>query len=272
MDNNQNDNSKSKWCPNVIFEKGNISIGEFKTLDEAMSFPIPDKWCVNRTVGDNKFEKFMVLNVRVLIICDWSKSIQDSRKFVIALVYPDGQTIYYDFNNIQIDANVYETSLDEDVFNAIERVVVAHYKLHNPEVQNENKQHKTRYNMKKTIRLSESDLHRIISESVRRVINEYDDPTGYGNSQLTVGDLLAAWEQYGGKNERVEIFDGVNGFKCVHCIDGNYLFMSRKDYETYKKRGEEYDKQYAKEHSGKYGGGEGNQYLSNPSNLPAGLH
>ena len=174
MDNSQNDNSKSKWCPNVFFENDNISIGEFKTLDDAMAFPIPDKWCVNRTVGDNKFEKYMALNVRVLIICDWSKSIQDSRKFVIALVYPDGQTIYYDFNDIQIDANEYETSLDEDVFNAIERVVSAHYKLHNPEVQNENKQHKTRYNMKKTIRLSESDLHKIVKESIKRAINETD--------------------------------------------------------------------------------------------------
>lgn len=172
MYNNQNDNSKSKWCPNVFFEKRSISIGEFKTLDDAMGFPIPDKWCVNRTVGDNKFEKFMALNVRVLIICDWSKSIQDSRKFVIALVYPDGQTIYFDFNDIQIDANEYETSLDEDVFNAIERVVAAHYKLHNTEGQNENKQHKTRYNMKKTIRLSESDFHSVIQESVKRVLRE----------------------------------------------------------------------------------------------------
>lgn len=179
MYNNQNDNSKSKWCPNVFFEKGSISIGEFKTLDVAMGFPIPDKWCVNRTVGDNKFEKYMALNVRVLIICDWSKSIQDSRKFVIALVYPDGQTIYFDFNDIQIDANEYETSLDEDVFNAIERVVSAHYKLHNSET-NENKQHKTRYNMKKTIRLSESDLHKVIKESVKRAIHEgyYGDLSG----------------------------------------------------------------------------------------------
>ena len=119
--------------------------------------------------------------------------------------------------------------------------------------------------------LTENRLRGMIREAVRRVINEYVDPTGYGNSQLTVGDLLAAWEQYGGKDERVEIFDGVNGFKCVHCIDGNYLFMRRDDYERYKKGVEEYDKQYAEEHSGKYGGGEGNQYLSNPSSLPAGL-
>lgn len=36
----------------------------------------------------------------------------------------------------------------------------------------ENKQHKTRYNMKKTIRLSESDLHRVIKESVKRILRE----------------------------------------------------------------------------------------------------
>lgn len=37
---------------------------------------------------------------------------------------------------------------------------------------NENKQHKTRYNMKKTIRLSESDLHRVIKESVQTILKE----------------------------------------------------------------------------------------------------
>jgi hypothetical protein len=40
---------------------------------------------------------------------------------------------------------------------------------------NENKQHKTRYNMKKTIRLSESDLHRVIEESVKKVFMESID-------------------------------------------------------------------------------------------------
>ena len=40
------------------------------------------------------------------------------------------------------------------------------------EVITENKQHKTRYNMKKTIRLSESDLQRIVNESVKRIVRE----------------------------------------------------------------------------------------------------
>lgn len=127
-------------------------------------------------------------------------------------------------------------------------------------------------NNKRTIRLSESDLHRVIKESVRKIVNEYYDhnKSDYEN-QLTIDELIGIWENYGGLNERVEIFDGINGFKTVHWADGNQLFLSRKDYETYLKKQEGGERRYAEEHSGKYGGGEGNQYLSNPSSLPAGL-
>ena len=31
---------KSKYCPNIIIEDGNISLGEFKTLQDANEFPI----------------------------------------------------------------------------------------------------------------------------------------------------------------------------------------------------------------------------------------
>ncbi len=128
--------------------------------------------------------------------------------------------------------------------------------------------------MKKRIRLSERDLHRMIKESVRRILNEdiYDHNKSDHENQLTIDDLMGIWERYGGLNERVEVFDGVNGFKTVHWADGNQLFLSRKDYDTYLKKQEEGERRYAEEHSGKYGGGEGNQYLSNPSSLPAGLH
>ena len=128
--------------------------------------------------------------------------------------------------------------------------------------------------MKKRIRLSESDLHKVIKESVRRILNEdyYDHNKSGHENQLTIDELMGYWERYGGLNERVEVFDGVNGFKTVHWADGNLLFLSRKDYDTYLKRGEESEREWAEEHGGKYGGGEGNQYLSNPSSLPAGLH
>ena len=58
----------------------------------------------------------------------------------------------------------------------------------------ENKQHKTRYNMKKTIRLSESDLHRVIKESLRRMLKEghYEDDERYDNSYRECLRLLTA--------------------------------------------------------------------------------
>lgn len=39
---------------------------------------------------------------------------------------------------------------------------------------NENKQYKTNRNMKQVIRLTESDLHRVIKESVNKILNELD--------------------------------------------------------------------------------------------------
>lgn len=58
----------------------------------------------------------------------------------------------------------------------------------------DNKQHKTRYNMKKTIRLSESDLHRVIKESVKRMLKEghYEDDERYDNSYRECLRLLTA--------------------------------------------------------------------------------
>ena len=61
----------------------------------------------------------------------------------------------------------------------------------------ENKQHKTRYNMKKTIRLSESDLHRLIKESVKRCLKE---------TQKDLGN-----DEWNGHRTKVqEIFDKIN--------------------------------------------------------------
>ena len=58
MDNNQingQKNNKEAYCPNPIFNNGTIAIGEFKTLDDAMGFPLKEIWCINRK-GDNKFQ------------------------------------------------------------------------------------------------------------------------------------------------------------------------------------------------------------------------
>ena len=156
--------SKEAYCPNSFFDNGTISIGEFKTLDDAMNFPIKEIWCINRT-EDNKFNSYVSQGCRLLIICDWNKSIQDSQKFVVALISKSGKITYWDLNDLPINTKQYENSIDNDVLTAIFAVADELYRNNNQLNCNTNMN-------KKLIRLTEQDLHRIVKESVNRVLKE----------------------------------------------------------------------------------------------------
>ena len=122
MENNQINGqkiSKEAYCPNSFFDNGTISIGEFKTLDDAMNFPIKEIWRINRT-EDNKFQSYKSQGSRLLIICSWNRSIQDSLKFVVAVIHKDkvGKVYYWDMNDLPLYSeerkNQYEGSLGDD--------------------------------------------------------------------------------------------------------------------------------------------------------------
>jgi hypothetical protein len=159
--------SKEAYCPNSFFDNGTISIGEFKTLDDAMNFPIKEIWCINRT-EDNKFQSYKSQGSRLLIICSWNRSIQDSLKFVVAVIHKDkvGKVYYWDMNDLPLypeeRKNQYEGSLGDD----------ATYTLY--QIANNRLNCNTNMN-KKLIRLTESDLRKIVKESVGIIINEMDD-------------------------------------------------------------------------------------------------
>lgn len=167
MDNNQingQKNNKEAYCPNPIFNNGNVSIGEFKTIEDAMNFPIQEIWCINRTQG-NKFNSYISKGCRLLIICDWGKSIQDPQKFVVALISKSGKITYWDINDLPINTRRYENSIGNDVLIAVYAVA--------DELYRNNNQLNCNLNMnKKLIRLTESDLHQIVKESVNKVLRE----------------------------------------------------------------------------------------------------
>ena len=96
----------------MFFDNGNVSIGEFKTIEEAMSFPLKETWCINRTL-DNKFQAYKNQGTRILIICNWNKGIQDSTKFIVALVFKDGSIKYFDTNDLLMNEKQYENSIDK---------------------------------------------------------------------------------------------------------------------------------------------------------------
>ena len=167
MNNNQingQKNNKEAYCPNPIFNNGTVSIGEFKTIEDAMNFPMQEIWCINRT-QDNKFNSYVSQGCRLLIICDWGKSIQDSQKFVVALISKSGKITYWDLNDLPINTRQYENSIDNDVLTAIYAVA--------DELYRNNNQLNCNLNMnKKQIRLTESDLKQIVKESVNRILKE----------------------------------------------------------------------------------------------------
>ena len=152
---------KRHWAkPNPIYNQNGVYVGEFKSFCDANMLPINTNWCITKT--KSRYNEFNNENSKCLYIINNSN--QDPWRRVIAVVYTD-RVEYWDSTNIRIDDNApYEKTLP------IEAVNIIHSRYKNNT--NENKQHKTRYNMKKTIRLSESDLHRMIKESVKRVLRE----------------------------------------------------------------------------------------------------
>lgn len=143
-----------------------------------MNFPIKEIWCINRT-EDNKFQSYKSQGSRLFIICSWNRSTQDPLKFVLALIHKDkvGKLYYWDMNDLPLypdeKKNQYEGSLGDDATFTL-------YQIAN------NKELNCNRNMnKKLIRLTESDLHKIIKESVKRALNEGSD---------TVSELQQAYD------------------------------------------------------------------------------
>lgn len=98
-----------------------------------------------------------------------------------------------DSNAVHRDNNLV-THPQGEIAKVLQNYITANKSQENNSETNENKQYKTRYNMKKTIRLSESDLHRVIKESLRRMLKEghYEDDERYDNSYRECLRLLTA--------------------------------------------------------------------------------
>ena len=118
------DMKKEAYCPNMLFDNSIISIGEFKTLDDAINFPLKENWFINRR-QDNKFNSYKLQGYRILIICSWNRSIQDPLRFVVALIHKDkvGKPYYLDMDDLPLhsneEKNQYEDSLGDDAIQTL---------------------------------------------------------------------------------------------------------------------------------------------------------
>ena len=132
------------------------------------------------------------------------------------------------------------------------------------------------------VRITESRLRGMIREAVKQVLRENEVtlpgslqkvklPDGMKpriRGQYTISDLIEVLQECDG-NERVEVYDGKDGFSTIYAAIGPYLFLSDRDFLNYVQSELNAQEERRNEY-GRYGGGEGNAYLSNPSSLPAG--
>lgn len=171
---------QSIYCPNLIFDNDTISIGEFKTIDDCMNYPIKE-WCITKE-DDNKFDAYKRQGDRLLIICSWER--QDSQRFVVAIANRSHKIKYFDLNDLPMDlvAKDYEQSLGNDAISILKQYGITN-------------ESKTNKNMKKnTIKLTESQLKKVIAESVKKVLKEeYElpwNPLKYQDVGLKLEDLI----------------------------------------------------------------------------------
>ncbi len=158
---------KVSKLPNQFYvsDDGLITIGYFNTFEEAMNFEPQNGWCTS--VNQGRFEEHHDINHEMLYIIRNNKLSKGSNcRFVVAQVNFDGRIVYWDQKNnnlndgsSRISANEYETSLGD-----------AKSKLQPMKLNN---QLNCNTNMnKKLIRLTESDLHRIVKESLNKILME----------------------------------------------------------------------------------------------------
>ena len=83
--------------PNPIYDDGTIFMGEFKTKEDALLYPIPNEWCTSNS--SSKYNQYVGNGYRLFVI--ENKSLDEPLKYVCASVY-NGRVIYWDVNDNQL--------------------------------------------------------------------------------------------------------------------------------------------------------------------------
>lgn len=90
--------------PNPIYDDGTIFMGEFKTKEDALLYPIQNNWCTSNSA--NKYNLYVNGGYRLFVI--ENKSLDEPLKYVCASIF-EGRVVYWDVNGIRL----YEDLRDE---------------------------------------------------------------------------------------------------------------------------------------------------------------
>ena len=155
--------------PNPIYDNGVVFVGEFKTKEDALLYPIPNNWCTSNS--SSKFNQYTQGGYRLFII--ENKTLDEPLKYVCASVFM-GNVKYWNtegfslLEELRCEYNIndsehqkYQSTLPKEVISYLYDIAAS---------QTEEMENKIK---KQVIKLTESDLHQIIKESVKNILNSY---------------------------------------------------------------------------------------------------
>lgn len=185
---------KSKHIvPNLIWQNEIASLGRLYNAKDVQLIPVKNQWCIkSQRWFDNYTSKGYVFFVIYL-----PKEPLPFTFVVVAIC--DGDVEYYDSqdyeqfedlrggNENNSDHELYQSKLPQEIVSYLYNIAISQTEESKYEM-DENKQYNKNRNMKQTFRLRESELKRMIAESVRRALNE---DTWYDANPHKFSDKLA---------------------------------------------------------------------------------
>lgn len=151
-----------------VYDDGTVSITHISSLEQMKKLPIKNLWCIRREKHWNEYQE---KGARFYLITNNNYSDESNCRYVMVEMYANGEIGYWSTDNELIDAEGSTKRLpplaeyQKTLGGALQKIKELQRKI------TESKQYR---NMnKKLIRLTESDLHRIVKESVNKILNEY---------------------------------------------------------------------------------------------------
>jgi len=166
--------------PNKVYDDGQVSIGEIHSNKDIERFPLKNNLCIKYP---REYAKYINQGFKFYMIDNGDES--DYVRYVILMVGRNGEKSYYDLDNSQLterSVNVFQSHLTPNALSFIQNI--------NTENNQEIKENRN-MNKKQKIRINENQLRRIVTESVKRVLNEI------GYNQFSDDDFGGSGDPYG---------------------------------------------------------------------------
>ena len=132
---------------NNIYDDGQIKIWRMNSFEDFASLPFRNKWCLTKeprffNVYSEDGYKFYVIETNQ----------NGPQKFIVAGINQNyNEKQFYDANDVPVDEETLSSIISSEAMNVLTGKGVAESR-------------------KRTVRLSENELHRVIKEAVKRVL------------------------------------------------------------------------------------------------------